>query len=223
MKRRAAIFALGCAATMGVAAAMRPSRRAAEVYLPIQLDSQIPLQFSDWRLDPSIAPVLPDPSLQAKLDQIYSQTLARTYVNEQGQRVMLSIAYGGDQGTDSTQAHRPEFCYTSQGFSVSRIGSAVLDLGSHQIVVSRLLGRMGGRFEPITYWMTLNDKAILPGVTRKLAQIRFGLGGLIPDGMLVRVSTIGYPEAKAFEIQQTFLLDLHAAIRVEAKSRYFGR
>lgn len=207
---------------MGVAAVMRPSRRAAEVYLPIRLESQVPLRFSDWQLDPSIAPILPDPSLQAKLDQIYSQTLARTYVNSAGQRVMLSIAYGGDQGSDSTQAHRPEFCYTAQGFSVQRIGLATVNFGPHQIATSRLLGRMGQRFEPITYWMTLNQEAVLPGLSRKLSQIRFGLSGLIPDGMLVRVSTVGLNEAESFRLQEIFLDQLYSAMSPEVRVRYFG-
>ena len=89
---------------------MRPTQRLAEQKPRIELDQQVPEAFGDWRLDRSIRPVLPDPSLQAMLDVLYSQTLARTYINRQGQRIMLSIAYGSDQSNEATAVHRPEFC-----------------------------------------------------------------------------------------------------------------
>jgi hypothetical protein len=98
---------------------LRPTLRLAEVKPAIQLEQQIPEAFGEWRLDRSIRPVLPDPSLQAMLDSLYSQVLARTYVNAQGQRIMLSIAYGSDQSNEATAVHRPEFCYSAQGFRVA--------------------------------------------------------------------------------------------------------
>lgn len=223
MKRRAILFAGGALAAIGTAAAIKPTRRAAEIYVPIELEQQLPKQFADWKIDTSIVPILPDPGVQANLDKLYTQTLARTYINSQGKRVMLSIAYGADQGSDATQAHRPEFCYTAQGFTVRPIGQTRLSFGGQEIVASRLIGRMGARFEPITYWMTLNDKVVLPGLSRKLAQIRIGLGGLIPDGMLVRVSTVGLSEAESFTAQADFLSSLYASMPEQARERYFGR
>mgnify|MGYP006871988586 CR=1 FL=1 len=38
--------------------------------------------------------VLPAPDVQAALDRIYNQTVARTYVSAKGGSVMLSLAYG---------------------------------------------------------------------------------------------------------------------------------
>ncbi len=165
MKRRAALFAVGALAAAGSAVALKPQRRASRDLPPIQLDQQVPLAFEGWTLDKTLVPVLPDPSLQAALDKIYGQVLARTYVNARGQRVMLSIAYGEDQGTDATAAHRPEFCYTAQGFSVVPRGEATLDFGGHLLRVRRLVGSLQTRREPITYWVTLNNTAVLPGVS----------------------------------------------------------
>ncbi|MBK6789523.1 MAG: exosortase-associated EpsI family protein [Betaproteobacteria bacterium] len=91
-------------ALMAVAAvageALRPTNRLSETKTPIVLERQVPEAFGEWRLDTSIRPVLPDPGLQAMLDTLYSQTLARTYVNAKGERVMLSIAYGSDQSNE---------------------------------------------------------------------------------------------------------------------------
>ena len=223
MKRRAILFGVGCVAAAGAALALRPRQRAAEIYAPIQLDRQVPAAFGDWTIDKSIIPVLPDPSVQAKLDAIYNQVLARTYVNAIGQRVMLSIAYGADQGSDSTAAHRPEFCYSAQGFIVRPIGDVQLKLNGHAITARRLMGSLGSRMEPITYWITLNDRALMPGVQRKLEQIKLGLSGLIPDGMLFRMSTVGIPQQQSFTVQEGFARSLEQSLPPELRSRYFGK
>lgn len=223
MKRRAVFFALGCSAAAVSALALRPTQRAAETLPPIELQKQVPKSFSGWQIDNSIVPILPDPSVQAKLNEIYNQVLARTYVDGRGQRVMLSIAYGADQASDSTAVHRPEFCYSAQGFVVRDLGVETLTVSAKELRVRRLMGSIGARQEPITYWVTLNDQAVMPGVQRKLQQIRLGLSGQIPDGLLFRVSTIGADTKAGFETQQRFIVDLASAMPEPVRSRYFGR
>lgn len=221
-RRRGLILLCAMAGTAGASEAMKPRQRLSLVKAPIQLEQQVPSTMGEWSVDGSIIPLLPDASLQARLDALYSQLLARTYVNRQGQRVMLSIAYGADQGSEATAVHRPEFCYSAQGFKVRNAGRRILTLGRQQIEVQRLIGEMGGRFEPITYWVTLDEQATLPGLSRKLDQLRYGLRGQIPDGMLVRVSTVGLSEEQSFSVQQEFLESLYEAISSTVRSRYFG-
>ena len=72
MKRRAILLALGSAAAASSAVVLRPHRRAAEVLPPIDLAKQVPETFDRWRIDSGMVPVLPDPSVQAKLDKIYN-------------------------------------------------------------------------------------------------------------------------------------------------------
>lgn len=201
---------------------LRPTTRLAEIKPPILLEKQIPEAFGEWRVDPNIRPVVPDPGLQAMLDTLYSQTLARTYINTQGERVMLSIAYGSDQSNEATAVHRPEFCYSAQGFRVKPLSKEQLTIGQTQVPVARVLANLGQRNEPITYWVTLDEAATLPGLGRKLQQIRYGLKGEIPDGMLVRVSSISAAEKPAFELQQRFLDQLYRAVPAEVRGRYFG-
>ena len=201
---------------------LRPTFRISEHKPPIALETQVPESFGEWRVDRSIAPIVPDPGLQAMLDTLYSQTLARTYVNASGQRVMLSIAYGSDQSNEATAVHRPEFCYSSQGFRVENAGTVELQIGGTRIPAQRLLGQLGQRNEPITYWVTLDEVATLPGLGRKLQQIRYGLQGQIPDGMLVRVSSISPAPAEAFAVQARFLEQLYAVVPAEVRARYFG-
>jgi EpsI family protein len=202
---------------------LRPTQRLSEVKPPIQLERQVPEAFGEWRLDRSVRPVLPDPSLQAMLDSLYSQVLARTYINAQGQRIMLSIAYGSDQSNEATAVHRPEFCYSAQGFRVAVLRRESIEVGQTSVPVARVRATMGQqRIEPITYWVTLDEAATLPGLGRKLQQIRYGLKGQIPDGMLVRVSSISPDDALAFALQQRFIDQLYQAVPADVRARYFG-
>ena len=202
--------------------AMQPRNRLSETKAPIVLDKQVPEAFGEWRVDTSIRPVVPDPTLQAMLNTLYSQTLARTYVNAKGERVMLSIAYGSDQSNEATAVHRPEFCYSAQGFRVKLVDKEVISIAGTQVPVARVLAQLGQRNEPITYWVTLDETAALPGIRRKLAQIKYGLRGDIPDGMLVRVSSISSSTDQSFALQQRFLEQMHAALPADMRKRYFG-
>ena len=203
--------------------AVRPGTRLADVKPRIDLERQVPAAFGPWKADPRIAPVLPDPSLQAMLDELYSQVLARAYMDDSGRTVMLSIAYGSDQSSEATAVHRPEFCYSAQGFQIQMLPPGRIRLEGHEVPVARLAGVMGRRRELISYWVTLDESATLPGLGRKLEQIRYGLRGQIPDGMLVRVSSLNGPDSAAFALQEAFLADLVAAVPPAVRSRYFGR
>lgn len=217
-------LAIGFAMVMaaGAALALRPTVKLADEQR-FDLEAAIPKQFGAWKIDPSVVPISVSPDVQAKLDKIYNQTLARTYVNAAGQRVMLSIAYGGDQSSEQSQVHRPEYCYASQGFQLrgSQVARLVTEYG--QISVRRLLAVQGNRKEPITYWITVGDQATLPGFGRKLTQIAYGLTGKVPDGMLVRVSSIAADTAQAYEIQDAFLNDMLHATSPQARLKLAGR
>ena len=201
---------------------LKPTQQLASELHVIELSHQVPAAFAGWRLDESTVPVLPDPTLQARLDSVYDQTLARSYVNAAGERVMLTIAYGRNQRSEATAVHRPEFCYGAQGFQVSGKGVERVALDDGGVAVQRLVGTLGQRVEPISYWVTLADQATLPGFSRKWTQMRLGLAGYVADGMLVRVSTIGMPASGPYAAQDRFLQDLARALPSDVRARYFG-
>lgn len=227
MNRRYSIAAVAICllmvASAAMAVALKPHERMAETLPPLSLEKAIPRQFGDWRIDNTIVPITVSPDVQAQLDQLYSQTLSRTYTNSQGHRVMLSIAYGADQSGDGNQVHRPEFCYTAQGFQLlsSNIGGLITEYGT--LPVRRLLAVQGERNEPITYWITIGDKATLPGLKRKLNQLAYGLTGTVPDGMLVRVSSINPNTESAYELQAKFVRDLLASMDPQDRIRAAGK
>ena len=216
-------MALLMVSSAALAVALKPSQRLVEELPPLSLEEAIPKSFGDWRLDDSIVPIDPSPDVQASLNAIYSQLLGRTYVNSHGERIMLSIAYGADQSGDGSQVHRPEFCYTAQGFQVmaNNVGSLLTQYGT--LPVRRLLAVQGRRNEPITYWVTVGDKATLPGIERKMSQLAYGLTGKIPDGMLVRVSSISAQNELAYGLQEKFIRDMLQNMDSKDRLRVAGR
>jgi EpsI family protein len=142
-------------------------------------------------------------------------------VNAQGQRVMLSIAYGGDQ-SKQLQLHLPEVCYVAQGFDMLKNRADQLSTGYGTVPVKRLVARQNMRNEPITYWVTIGDKAVMSGVDQKLSRLMYGLSGRIPDGMLVRVSTIGTDEAGAYALQDRFVNEMLGALDRNGRARLMG-
>ena len=178
----------------------------------IDLDAMIPAEFAGWRLSPAGAVLQIQPQLKPKVEKAYASTLGRTYVNRQGQRIMLSIAYGDNQASDRVQAHRPEFCYKAQGFELSAARNDAVSISGSVLPLRRLFASRPGRSESISYWMTIDNQAILPGLDRKLAQLRHGLAGEVPDGLLVRVSSIDRDAEAAYGLHDRFIRDLLTAV-----------
>ncbi len=210
-------------ASLAGAAIWRPTERLADTRPLVQLENLFPRQFANWVLDDRMPVQLVSPDTQAVLDKIYNQTITRTYVNPKGDRVMLSVAYGGDQ-SDATRAHRPDVCYPAQGFQImfGENASLLLSAPAHSIRVRRLVARQGGRNEPITYWTTVGERVALSGTEQKLAQLSYSMRGVIPDGMLVRVSTIDIDVQNAYSVQQQFIADLALAIPSARRSLVLG-
>ena len=220
--RRSLAIAVALAMTAAATLAITPERRLADARPRVDLAALVPAQFDGWREVHDGAGVQPDASTRAKVGRTYDQVLARTYADRDDRRVMLSIAYGGDQGSDRLQAHRPEYCYAAQGFDVRRLRDDELATAGRKLPVRRLVAQRAGRHEPISYWITVGDRAVLPGLGRKIEQLRLGLAGTIPDGMLVRVSSLDADTAGAHALQDRFIGSLEAALRPEARTRLLG-
>ncbi len=216
-------------APIAVAALMVGSALAAPLMKPVRaegtaalvLESMVPQAFGDWSIDPTIVPIAPTADVQAKLDRIYSQTVSRTYVNSAGEHMMLTVAYGGDQ-SDALKAHRQEVCYTAQGFTIEGLHHDQLAVQGGAIPVTRMLALRGERSEPVTYWFTMGDRVVRGLLERLETQLANGVRGRVPDGMLVRVSSISGDSAAAYAAQQTFIAALLAAMPPAQVSRMAG-
>jgi EpsI family protein len=215
------ILGLAMAGTSALTGALTPKQKVADARADFSLDAMIPKSFAGWSLDTSVVPLTPDPTQKELIAALYDQTLSRTYVNAQGQRVMLSIAYGGDQ-SKQLQLHLPEVCYVAQGFDMVKDHRDELGTSFGKVPVKRLVARQNTRNEPITYWVTIGDKAVMSGLDQKMQRFVYGLSGRIPDGMLVRVSTIEPNEANAYRVQDRFVNQLLDALKPQDRARLLG-
>lgn len=207
--------------TFAGARAWRPTVRLADGRPKVNLEAMFPKAFGAWAVDEHMPVQLVSPDAQALLNQIYNQTLSRTYLNSEGDRIMLSVAYGGDQ-SDGTSAHLPEVCYPAQGFQLLSKQTSDLPLGQKAIPVRNIVAKLGVRIEPITYWVVVGERIALTGTEQKLAQLSYTTRGVIPDGVLVRVSSIDPDTARAYRMQAAFVADLARALPARDRSFVVG-
>jgi EpsI family protein len=171
----------------------------------------IPESFGDWKLVPSIRLVTPVDD-DALANRVYSQMIGRGYADKAGNVVMLLVAYGPRQ-IDRLQLHRPEVCYVAEGFRVSGSTPVTIDLNGRLALPARkLVAQREGRIERITYWMRIGDDVVSTLFSRQWTKLRYGLRGLIADGVLVRISTINMDAATAERVHAQFLEALMKAV-----------
>ena len=216
----ATLAILMCAVSIGGFAA-RPSAKAADHGKVISLETMVPKEFGEWTMAPDRGQAIVNPQTQELLDKIYSQVLTRTYVNKAGYRIMLSMAYGDDQ-RGGLQAHRPEVCYPAQGFQVKNLADGALATPFGAIDVRRLDTSLKARNEPVTYWLTVGDQVIHNKFDKRIAQIRMGLTGQIPDGLLFRISSIDNDTGRAYALQQQFTAEMMSAVPPETRRQLSG-
>jgi len=214
------IAALMTLASVGAIFA-RPSVRVSDLGPAISLETMIPKEFGDWRDQPDRTTQVVNPQTKELLDKLYSQILARVYVNSDGYRIMLSLAYGSDQ-RGSLQAHKPEVCYPAQGFTLVGSESSQVVTGFGSIPVQRLATTLGPRQEPVTYWFTTGETVVQGKLEKRLVDLRLGLTGRIPDGMIFRVSSIDPDRARANQVQDQFINALLQSVSPDERRRLSG-
>src|SRR6478735_12395526 len=117
-------------ATAILAQVLTPRELMARTSASLDLQQVIPQKFGTWTLVPSVSPVTPtDPEGYVQPDKfsakLYSQEVARGYSDGRGNIVMLLVAYGPVQNY-RLKSHRPEICYTAQGFRISEKAEATV-------------------------------------------------------------------------------------------------
>lgn len=198
-----------------------PRKLLADDLKPLSLQEVVPQTFGDWRMLPQSSAVV-NPQANELLDYLYSDVLTRSYVNSAGQVIMLSIAYGRTQ-SDNRAVHYPEACYPAQGLPLLSTQVSRTQISGRDIPVKHLVARRGQYIEPITYWATVGERVVLSGTTHKVAQMRYSVEGYIPDGMIIRASSIGEDTGQEYRLQLAFFRDMMAAIAPSYRSRFIGR
>jgi len=206
----------------GLTVLLHPGHKIANEVHKIDLETMIPRKFGGWQLDTSLVPIKISPEVESRLDKIYSQTLTRTYVDDHGDRIMLSIAYGGEQSA-SLQVHRPNVCYSAQGFQITNMVKGFIKTNTAKIPVMQMVATQGPRIEPITYWITVGNTVVRDWWEQKLAKVKYGLTGEVPDGILVRISNISADPTPSYHLHERFINEMLMAMQLQDRVKLVGK
>jgi EpsI family protein len=136
---------------------------------------------------------------------------------------MLSVAYGDNQ-TFSKQLHRPESCYSSQGFKIESLHEEVLKTPSFPISVSRMTASRSSTLEQVTYFIRIGDKVISgPPSALNFARMGMGLKGYISDGLLFRISEVSEEAKLSNQLNDQFINDLFEVLNPDQRALLIGQ
>jgi EpsI family protein len=195
-------------------------------YKPIirvqSLSQIIPTEFADWQATPDASMSIVNPQLRESVSKVYDETMNRIYISRNnGHIVMLSIAYGRDQSHDK-QVHKPEVCYPSQGFQISKIRTAKFTVAGRAIPVTTLLATKGTRSEYVAYWMVEGDSIVRGALQQNFKRTSLALQGIREDGLLFRVSEISTDENASIELLREFAGSLVESIDPRLQRSFVG-
>jgi EpsI family protein len=203
--------------------AMRPTHLLADNLPALSLEEAVPVTFGEWHQETAAVATIINPEQKAMLDRVYSQTLSRTYTNAAGYRIMLSIAYGRNQSKEGqSQMHKPEICYPAQGFRVLSTQRSGMQFGSQSVATTQLETQLSKRVEPLTYWSVVGDQVVVTGMDARIVELKYAFENQIPDGMLVRISSIDSQSSNAYALQEDFAHAMVAAIPPTLRVRFTG-
>jgi EpsI family protein len=222
LKRRALVLVGASVALSAAGVSLRPGELPpvttnAEPILP----GLFPEVLGSWRTAALPARTI-SPDTEALLNKLYSELLERVYVNDKGEQIMLAVAYGADQ-RGGLEAHKPEVCYPAQGFAIQSNRSEQLTTPHGPLIVRRLFATMEGRPEPITYWFTMSEKQVESRWEKRWVELQSMMTGRIPDGLLVRISSIQSDPQAGWERHTRFISDFLNAVDAKTRARVAGQ
>lgn len=179
------------------------------------LEALIPNNFGPWKFETTSGLVLPPPDATA--DRLYDEVLTRVYSRPDGQAVMFLIAYSGTQD-GLLQLHRPEVCYPVGGYQLSETTIAPVVFRNGDRVPARAFTATSAvRVEHVLYWTRLGSAVPTSWAEQRWAVVVANLEGMIPDGVLVRMSCIDTESERAFAILNEFASDFASSVTPKAR------
>jgi EpsI family protein len=194
------------------------------------LSQSVPSAFGDWKEVSSVAEQV-DPARnpdEPSMDRPYDDVLMRAYGNSRGDVVLLTLAYGRNQRQE-VKIHRPDVCYTAQGFELvsrSPVSFPVKGFAGRPVEGMRMLVSAPGRTEAVSYWIRIGDVFTDNAWAIRYHIFQQGISGRAVDGVLVRASQIvSGPEAAPadlYRLQERFLAEMVRALPQSARRQLVG-
>ncbi len=220
VSRRDLIFGVLLLSAAGVTFARLP--RETVIGMPRgTVEDAIPTIFGDWKESQQGDIVLP-PEDERLAAATYDDQFFRTYVNANGDQIMLLIAYARTQSS-MLMVHRPESCYPGSGFEISANDAVLIPLASEINIPGRFLSaNKASRSEQVLYWTRFGNEFASDWDKQRQSIALQSLRGLVPDGALIRASIISSDADQSKALLEGFVAKLYEASNREARGLLAG-
>lgn len=185
-----------------------------------ELERLVPTQIGQWTFETRSGLVLPvdDPLVKS----LYSDVLTRVYVTDNGPPIMLLIAYSNTQN-GMLQLHRPEVCYPAGGYALSKTKTVTVKLTPSVDIPARFFSaESASRNEQVLYWTRIGSETPTSWMDQRAAVVRANLERVIPDGILVRVSSALPDFSSAKPLLESFIASLMSELKPPARKLLIG-
>jgi EpsI family protein len=206
-RRKLLLGLLFCSAA-GLAAWRQPNKHI-DYLGNSKLENIIPKTIGPWTFVTASGLVVPPNDQLSRT--LYSQLLTRVYSDGRNPPIMLLIAQSGWQ-SGILQVHRPETCYPASGYLISPVTPHWLRAGAANVAANTLTAVSDGLAEQIIYWTRVGDKVPLSWRDQRIAVAEQNLRGVIPDAVLVRVSTVNSDATAARATLDAFIQAMLGAV-----------
>lgn len=199
--RRSAIIGGVLACASGVAYARQP--QVANVRIPQDIfEKWVPDALGPWHILSSSGVLLPPPD--ALRDRLYDNLVTRVYGAPNMPPILVLLAYNNTQD-GVVQVHRPEVCYSVGDFQLSETTPITINIGTESIPAKFFTATGPNRIEQVEYFTRMGKAFPRSWAQQRLAVMRANIEGIIPDGMMMRVSVLGMNAAQARPILAVFI------------------
>jgi EpsI family protein len=180
-----------------------------------KLDDVIPKAIGPWKFVAASGLVIPPNDQLSRA--LYSNLLTRVYSDGVNPPVMLLVAQSGSQ-TGILQIHRPETCYTASGYQISPVTPEQIQIGSKVVPVNSMDATADGFTEHVIYWTRVGNRMPASWKQQRIATAEQNLRGILPDAVLVRISTVRNDTEGAREALQSFVRALISSVPPNRRS-----
>lgn len=206
--RRKMLLGLIFCSAAGLAAWRRPTKHL-DFLGNDKLDSIVPKTIDSWKFVAASGLVVPPEDQLVRAT--YSQLLTRVYSDGENDPIMLLLAQSGSE-TGILQIHRPETCYTASGYHISEVRRHPVAIGAQVLPASGMDATSDGVVEHVLYWTRIGNQ--MPGSWKdqRIAVAEQNLSGVLPDAILVRISTVSSDPGRAWAALDAFTRALIASV-----------
>lgn len=184
-------------------AALSSWRTPAAVTRPMtseQFGNAIPARIGNWVSRRTAEVVLPP---QDDSNKLYENLETRVYEADGLPAIMVLVAYSSIQQND-IQVHRPEVCYPASGYPVISQNPVDLHIAGRKIRAKMVRAQRGGLVERVLYWVRVGDQFPTDWASQRLSMAFANLRGIVPDGVLVRISALEEPSGNVSDVLERF-------------------